>query len=201
MINIKDISFSYGKKQVLNNFNLEIEKGECVAITGSSGVGKTTLLRIISGLEKAQKGEISIDNEIVDNDKIFISPKQRKVGLVFQDYALFPHLNVIKNVSYGCKNKELVTDIMEQLNIYELKNENVSNLSGGQQQRVAFARTLATVPKILLLDEPFSNLDSENKERSKQLIRDIIKQYELTTIIISHNKEDYEDIANRVVAL
>ncbi len=201
IIEIKNINFKYTDKYIFQNFSLNIVEGACYAIAGESGKGKSTLFRLISGLEKIENGEIIINGKLVDNCKKTLSPKDRNVGLVFQDYALFPHLNVIKNIGYGCKDKQYIYELMDTLNIRELEHEKVFNLSGGQQQRVAIARTLATKPEILLLDEPFSNLDKANVSNIKNLIQELMHKYNFTTLIISHDEDDYKDFVDEVIQL
>ncbi len=203
MIKLNNVNFGYNETtNILNNFSKNFDEGKIYALVGRSGMGKTTILRLICGLEKAQEGNIQINGEIVDNSNdIFISPFKRKVGLVFQDYALFPHLNVRKNIEYGCENKEIIDKIMKEFNIEGLDKKKVYELSGGQQQRVALARTIANEPNILLLDEPFSNVDDDTKENIKNLIKEIVEKRNLTTIIVSHNKTDYEDFVDEIVRL
>ncbi len=203
MIKIIDASFKYDddNKYVFEKVNLTFEEGKIYALTGPSGRGKTTLLRTIVGLQKLTAGKIEIDDEVVDGDKINVHPNKRGIGLVFQDYSLFPHLNVYKNIMYGTKNKELVEELIETMELEHIRNSAVYNLSGGQQQRVAIARTIASMPKAVLLDEPFSNLDKEIKEQIKDLIRKLNKKYKMTFVIVSHNEQDYGDLADEVIIL
>lgn len=191
MIEIKNIHFAYGKcQQVISDYSFEFHKGELYTIMGASGCGKTTLLRLIAGLETLPQGEIIIDGELVSSAQKHMAPYERNIGFVFQDYSLFPHLNVRQNIAYGCKDKSLIPPLMEELGIAELEKKHVFELSGGQQQRVAIARSLATKPKILLLDEPFSNLDEKSKEPIKNLLMDLTKKYQLTVILVSHHVSD-----------
>ncbi len=203
MIKIIDASFKYidDNQYIFKNVNLNFEEGKIYALTGPSGRGKTTLLRTIVGLQKLSQGKIEIDGKVVDEQHINIHPNKRGVGLVFQDYSLFPHLNVYKNIMYGAKNKSLVEELIETMELEKIRDSAVYNLSGGQQQRVAIARTIASMPKAVLLDEPFSNLDKEIKEQIKDLIRKLNKKYEMTFVIVSHNEQDYGDLADEVIVL
>ncbi len=201
MIKLENVQFSYDKEKVLSDFSYEFETSKIYALTGPSGKGKTTLLRLMSGLLKANSGTIKIGENVVDGESSYVKPNKREVGLVFQDYALFPHLNVIKNVAYAAKSDKEVEDMLELVKMTDLKTKNVSELSGGQKQRVAIARTLVTKPKILLLDEPFSNLDDDVKKPIKKLIKNIVEKRGLTVIIVSHNKEDYLDLVDEVISL
>ncbi len=167
-ISLKNVSFSYdGKREVLKDISLSINKGEYVAIVGESGSGKSTILRIIAGLEESYKGEIKIGGKIVFSDNNFVEPEKRGVGMVFQDYALFPHMTVKKNIQFGLKGKnkeekeKIAMDMLKLVNLVEHKDKYPYELSGGQQQRVAIARAIAPKPSVLLLDEPFSNLDAD----------------------------------------
>lgn len=199
MLKINNLSFSYGSKQILNNFNLEVVNQEIVALVGSSGQGKSTLLRIICGLETESSGSIILNGENITQKKL--SPNQRNVGLVFQDYALFPHLNVRKNIAYASNDQNLIDQLIVDFGLSELENASVSTLSGGQQQRVAIARSLAAKPKLLLLDEPFSNLDDDVKGDIKESMKQIFKKYQMTCIIVSHNEKDYAGLADRIVKM
>ncbi len=201
MIKIKNASFKYDKDYIFENLNINFEEGKIYSLTGASGKGKTTLLRIITGLQKLSSGSIEIDGITVDDENTNIHPKERGIGLVFQDYSLFPHLNVYKNIAYGTKDTELVDELIEIMELSQIKNSAVYNLSGGQQQRVAIARTIASMPKAVLLDEPFSNLDKEIKEQIKKLIKNLNKKYNMTIIIVSHNENDYENLSDVTVEL
>ena len=167
-LKIKDLTFSHEEgSQILNNANLDIGMGDFISILGPSGSGKTTLLRLIAGLDIQDSGSIIIENKIIADKEVMIPPEKRNVGLVVQDKALFPHLNVTKNIMFGIrdlKNKEqLTSDIMKLFKINKHKDKYPHELSGGEQQRVALARALAPKPKLLLLDEPFDGLDKKLK--------------------------------------
>lgn len=206
---IKDLSFKYknAKDYQIKNFNLEIEKGEIVALLGPSGSGKSTILRLISGLEIPNGGEIIVNDRVLYNKNVFIEPEKRGIGMVFQDYALFPHMTVEKNILFGIeklnkKEKQRILDeVLELVDMKEYKNRYPHELSGGQQQRVAIARTLALKPSLLLLDEPFSNLDADLKKRIRTEIKDILRKSNTTSIFVTHDIEDAKDVADRIVNL
>lgn len=200
MIEFKNISFKYHKENIISNFSYIFEDNKSYAIIGRSGSGKTTLMRLIMGLENTFDGEIIIDNIRV-NGKNYVKPAKRNVALVFQDYALFPHLNVKKNILYGTYEDELFNNIVAKLEIDHLLKRKPYELSGGQQQRVAIARALMRRPKYLLLDEPFSNLDYETRDQSRELIKSLCESEDITLIINSHNSLDYEGIVDTVVDL
>ncbi len=196
MLKIKHLYFQYDKVPIVNNLNLEIETGEIVAILGSSGSGKSTLLRLISGLEPIVRGEVYIDDTLVNN----IEPERRKVGMVFQDYALFPHMTVYNNIAYSQKNKKdnpFVKELLEITEIYRHKDKYPHELSGGEKQRVAIARALCYKPKVLLLDEPFSNLDATLKDTLRIKLKKVLKHYNITTILVTHDEEDAKKIAGK----
>lgn len=203
MLQLKNISKSFDGKEVIKNINLEINKGEIVSILGPSGCGKTTLLNIILGLTEVDTGSIVYDG----NDLTYVSMEDRGFNIVFQDYALFPNLNAYKNITYGLKNKpnisskEEVNDLIKLLALEEHLDKKIDQLSGGQKQRVALARTMVMKPKVLLLDEPLSALDGVIKESIKDRIKTIAKQYNLTTIIVTHDPEEALTLSDRVLII
>ncbi len=204
ILEIKNLSKSYnGKKYALQNCSFSLTKGKVCAIVGESGSGKTTLLRLIAGLERPNTGSIIIDKKIVSNDEKISLPKERKVGMVFQDYALFPHLTVEENIGFGLKEnkKEKILDMLSLIQMKAYAKSYPSELSGGQEQRVAIARTLALEPKLLLLDEPFSNLDLALKSKLRKEISKITKQVGITLVFITHDIFDAIDIADEIVFL
>ncbi len=198
MIEFKNVSFKYDKENVLDNFTYRFENNKSYAVVGKSGSGKTTLMRLIIGLEDTNIGTIKINEQLV-NGKNFVKPAKRNIALVFQDYALFPHLNVKNNILYGVKDSTLFQSIVEQLEIEDLLDRKTYQLSGGQQQRVAIARALVRKPTYLLLDEPFSNLDSETRNHSKQLIKSVCKTHNISIIINSHNSLDFEGMVDEII--
>lgn len=207
ILSIQNLSKKYPQNQVLalEDFSLVIQKGEIVAITGESGCGKTTLLRLIAGLEIPDEGTITIHNQIVAGKTTWIKPEKRHVGMVFQDYALFPHLNIRENIAFGLnkeKNKnQIINEILFLVGLKGYENRYPHELSGGQQQRVALARALAPQPALLLLDEPFSNLDEMLKEQVRKDLLQIIRQTAITTLLVTHDVKDALAIADRVAVM
>lgn len=208
-LKIEDLTFAYNRKEgnIIENFNLEVKKGEIVALVGVSGSGKSTILRLTAGLEIPEAGEISIAGKKVAAEKIFFPPEKREVGMVFQDYALFPHLNVAENIAFGIEElskkdqKARITELLELVNLPGYEKRYPHQLSGGQQQRIALARTLAPEPELLLLDEPFSNLDAELKDKIRRELNDIIRKIGITTILVSHDREDAEFMQAREIIM
>lgn len=182
------------------NVNLEIKEGEFLALTGFSGSGKTTLLRILAGLEEAS-GTINIDNNIWLNDKFSLAPQKREIGFVFQDYALFPNFSVIDNLLYVNKDKDLANYLLKMTELDELKNRFPQTLSGGQKQRISLCRALMNRPKILLMDEPLSSLDSNMRTKLQDEILTLHKEFGTTTIMVSHDSSEIYRLANRMVVL
>jgi iron(III) transport system ATP-binding protein len=212
MMNIVEISklcFSFTKKQpaVINDFSFSIREGEIVGILGSSGSGKSTLLRLIAGLELPRSGSIKIAQQLVVSDKIFIQPEDREVGMVFQDYALFPHMNVMDNILFGLsklskrERQSRLKEMLELVHLEGFEKRYPHELSGGQQQRVALARALAPKPTVLLMDEPFSNLDADLKESIREELHSILKMANMTCVIVSHDHKDIEAICDRSIVL
>lgn len=203
MLVLKHIKKSFDGVAVLKNINLEIEDGEIVSILGPSGCGKTTLLNIILGLTQADAGEMIFQ----DKDILRVPMEERGFNIVFQDYALFPNLNVKKNITYGLlnnRNLATVEEVNGLINLLGLKDhldKKIEQLSGGQKQRVALARTMVMKPKILLLDEPLSALDGVIKESIKDKIKEIAREYHLTTIIVTHDPEEALTLSDKVVIM
>ena len=201
MLELKKIRKSYEGIEVLKNINLKIEKGEIVSILGPSGCGKTTLLNLILGLTQASEGRIIFDGEDITQ----MPMEKRGFNIVFQDYALFPNLNVYENIVYGLKNKpnisttKEVQDLINLLGLGKHLTKKIEELSGGQKQRTALARTLVMKPKILLLDEPLSALDGVIKESIKQKIKEIARDFKLTTIIVTHDPEEALTLSDKVL--
>ena len=201
MLELKKIRKSYDNVEVLKNIDLTIEKGEIVSILGPSGCGKTTLLNLILGLTNVTGGHIIFDGEDITN----MPMEKRGFNIVFQDYALFPNLSVYENIVYGLRNKpnistpQEVQDLINLLGLSEHLNKNIEELSGGQKQRTALARTLVMKPRILLLDEPLSALDGVIKESIKQKIKQIARDFKLTTIIVTHDPEEALTLSDKVL--
>ena len=196
MLALDRIAQSYGRKAVLNDVSFRLTPGQIGCLLGPSGCGKTTALRLIAGFEKLDSGEIRIGGEAVAGANWSLPPDQRQVGLVFQDYALFPHLSVAANVAFGLSglsNEQRALRVQQMLKLVGLSREAGSwphQLSGGQQQRVALARALAPKPRLLLLDEPFSNLDVELREKLSLEVRDILKHEGTTALLVTHDQHE-----------
>lgn len=207
-LTIKDLTFKYrgAASDTLKDINIEIKHGEVVAVIGKSGSGKSTLLRLITGLEVPVKGIIKVNDNTLVSDNIFIQPEKRGVGMVFQDYALFPHLTVNDNIAFGLKGnikekKIRVEEVLEIVDMEEYGKRYPFELSGGQQQRAALARSLAPKPDLLLLDEPFSNLDQHLREKIRLEINEIVKKEGVTTIFVTHDKSDVLAIADKAILI
>ena len=196
MLALDRIAQSYGRKTVLNAVSFQLAPGQIGCLLGPSGCGKTTALRLIAGFEALDSGEIRIDGRPVARAGWSLPPQQRQVGLVFQDYALFPHLSVAANVAFGLhalSQDERHLRVQQMLKLVGLSKEAAAwphQLSGGQQQRVALARALAPKPRLLLLDEPFSNLDVELREKLSLEVRDILKHEGITALLVTHDQHE-----------
>ena len=185
---VKDLSFSYKKLSIIENFSFLVKKKEIVLIKGSSGQGKSSLLNIISGLKKPDSGSITCNNVVFNDENIFLEPEKRNIGYVFQDFALFPHINAESNIKYAmsANDVDLFDEAINSLSLKDHLQKMPHELSGGQQQRVAIARSLLRRPSLLLLDEPFSNLDKDNKIRAQELIVAVINKLEIPCLLVSH---------------
>ncbi len=209
MIKLNNISFKYdnASSDTLKNISLELETGEVLAVVGPSGGGKSTLLRVISGLEKPNAGELYLANKKLCGKGIFVPPEKRGIGMLFQDYALFPHMTVAKNIEYGLigvngsGRKKRVKEVLRLVNLSGYEKRYPHELSGGQQQRIALARAIAPTPKIILLDEPFSNLDTHLLQTVREELFGIIREIGITTIMVTHNPEDAQTQADRVIEI
>lgn len=208
-VKVENLNFKYdnSKELVIKDFSLEVEEGEIVAILGPSGGGKSTVLRLLAGLEEPVSGKIIIKDKVIVGENKFLPPEERGVGMVFQDYALFPHLTVYDNVKFGLyklskeEQKIRVAEVLKLVKLEEYEKRYPYELSGGQQQRVALARALAPKPSILLMDEPFSNLDGHLRGKIREELKEIIKNQNTTCIFVTHDKEDVEAISDRVVSV
>ena len=202
IINIKNINVSYGKNHVLKNVNIDIREKDFFTFLGPSGCGKTTLLRLIAGFEQSQSGELFINGKEVSK----LNPWERDVGLVFQNYALWPHMTVFKNISFGLEEKKVpkneindrVDEVLELVGMQELKHRYPYQLSGGQQQRVALARTIVVRPKVLLLDEPLSNLDAKLRNQMRIELLELHNKLQITTIFVTHDQEEANSISDNI---
>ena len=191
---IKSLNFSYHSEDVFKDLNLNFNSGILNLVSGPSGSGKTTLLNLIAGLEKPSSGLIMLDGNIQSSIDKFVEPENRNIGFVFQDFALFPHLNVKQNIEFsGNRNKELFNTLIDKLSIENQLSKYPHELSGGQQQRASIARAIYSEPKILLIDEPISNQDKNNKIEIIKIISDFTKDKEIICILVSH--EEINNIA------
>ena len=206
-LSLENIGFSYPKseKPTLQGFNLSIQKGDCIGLVGASGCGKSTLLRLIAGLEPLETGSITLDAQVLSAPKLSVPPEKRHIGMVFQNYCLFPHLNVRNNIAYGIRQrqhkKERVNEMLDLIDMQAHADRYPYQLSGGQQQRVALARSLAPKPKIILMDEPFSNLDATLKQSVRQEVKAILQAENMTSIIVTHDLQDTEALCDDTVVL
>ena len=186
---IKSLNFSYQSEEVFKGLNLNFNSGILNLVSGPSGSGKTTLLNLIAGLEKPSSGLIMLDDDVQSCNDKFIEPENRNIGFIFQDFALFPHLNIKQNIEFsGNRNEELLNKLINKLSIANHLSKYPHELSGGQQQRVSIARALFSEPKILLVDEPISNQDKNNKTEIIRIISEFIKEKEIVCILVSHEE-------------
>jgi len=203
-LHIVGLSHAYGDNQVLNNVALMIPAGELVCLLGPSGCGKSTLLRLAAGLEEVQQGTIVIDDVTVATPEMHVNPEQRHIGLMFQDYALFPHLSILDNVTFGLSGmadgaaRIRAMDLLDQVDMTSHADKYPHMLSGGQQQRVALARALAPEPKLLLLDEPFSGLDTNMRQTIREETLGVLKHNGVTTLMVTHDPEEAMFMADRI---
>jgi iron(III) transport system ATP-binding protein len=210
-VEFKNVSKDYQGLQILKNLSFKIEDGEFVSFLGPSGCGKTTSLRMVAGLEKNSSGEILIGEELISSpDKnIFVPTKDRKLGMVFQSYAIWPHMNIFENVAFPLRMakvpeveiKKQVLEVLSMVELGGLDQRMPNTLSGGQQQRVALARGLVARPKVLLLDEPLSNLDAKLREKMRKDIREIQQHFKITCIYVTHDQVEAFSMSDRIMIL
>ena len=210
IVKVENVSKAYNKIPVINEMTLDIGKGERVVILGPSGCGKTTFLRMIAGFIQPDKGRLVIDGQTVaDSGKCIIAPESRQVGMVFQDLALWPHMTSYKNIEFGLKAKGIpkkerggrIDTILEKIQMVQFKNVYPGELSGGQQQRIALARALVTYPKILLMDEPLSSLDTDLRQVLRREILRLQEELAITMIYVTHDREEAFSLATKVVVM
>jgi len=208
MIKLNNITHYYAEKKVLNNLSLDIKSNKLTCLLGDSGSGKTTILRIIAGLENPKSGSVLInDNVVSENEKIIIPSHKRNTGFVFQDLALWPHFTVYKNIAFGLnqqKQRDVKSTVLEMLNFFELQEyaeKYPHQLSGGQQQLVAISRSLVLKPKLLLMDEPLANLDVKLKHKILEHIKLLKNKFNLTIVYVTHDHKEAFKIADEIVVL
>ena len=201
----RELTKSFGWTKALDGFALELQRGQVLALLGPSGCGKTTALRVIAGLEMADAGTIEIGGTLVAGPSVHLPPEKRRVGLVFQDFALFPHLNVAANVAFGlpkgANKRRRVSELLALVGLEGLESRMPHQLSGGQQQRVALARALAAEPALILLDEPFSNLDPSIRARVRSEVKQLIHTIGITAIFVTHDQEEALSLAEQVAVM
>ncbi|MGG6267699.1 ABC transporter ATP-binding protein [Leptolyngbya sp. AN03gr2] len=214
LLQLDTISKRFSEVPVVDSVSLKLRQGELLSLLGASGCGKTTLLRLIAGFERPQSGRIELAGQEVASPDRWLPPEQRDIGMVFQDYALFPHLTVAQNVGFGLKKsrrkqasypaqqaKKMVSEAIAQVGLAGFEKRYPHELSGGQQQRVALARALAPQPALILLDEPLSNLDVQVRSHLRQEIRSILKSTGATAIFVTHDQEEALSISDRVAVM
>lgn len=204
LLYVDHVSVAYGKNEVVSDILVELHEGDIGCLLGPSGCGKTTLLRAIAGFEPVSAGVIQIDGVTVSTMRRTLPPEKREVGMVFQDFALFPHLTIADNISFGIRNlswkdqKARVDELLELTGLPEFGKRYPHELSGGQQQRIAVARALAPRPKLLLLDEPFSSMDVELREQLAADVRRILKKEKITAILVTHDQNEAFAMADKI---
>ena len=203
-IQVKNLTFSYDESPLVENLSFTVEANQIGLISGESGIGKSTLFNVIAGLITPQKGTIKLKDEIFNEGDFSLNTEKREIGYVFQDFALFPHINAQKNIEYALKseNNELCNELISKLDLLELLNKMPHELSGGQQQRVAILRAILMKPNILLLDEPFSNLDKNNIFAVQEIIKNVIELFQIPCLLISHDMRSNENFEiNREISI
>jgi iron(III) transport system ATP-binding protein len=203
-ISCRDLRKSFGEVRAVDGLSLEVEAGAAVALLGPSGCGKTTTLRLIAGFERPDAGTIEVGGRMLSGPGTFVPPEKRRIGVVFQDYALFPHYDVAGNVAYGLGRRAdpaRVREVLELVGLTAVGDRPVNELSGGQQQRVALARALAPAPDVILLDEPFSNLDAGLREKIRGEVREILHAQGVTSVFVTHDQEEALSVADTVAVV
>ncbi len=206
-LNVSSLQITYSSGCCVGPYAFEVVQGELVAVVGPSGAGKTTLLRILAGLVQPDHGQVILDQNVLSDDKTFLPPNKRRVGLVFQDYVLFPHLTVEQNIAFAFKvigqpfSAEEIEMRLHKVRLKGMLKRYPHELSGGQQQRVALIRALAAEPKLLLMDEPFASLDAQLRDDVILETMDTLRQLKMTSLIVTHNPQELEAHVDRVLDL
>ena len=205
IIRARSVTKSYGSEVVLSDFNLDVWNGSIVGILGISCSGKTTALRLLAGFDKPDSGIIEMRDKVISSKETFMPPEERNIGMVFQDYALFPHLNVEKNIAFGLSRDEIKSGRLEEVismcNLDTYRNKFPQELSGGQQQRVSLARALAPKPEVILLDEPFTSLDAHMARDLREEVVSLLRQTETTALIVTHDQEEALIMSDRIAVM
>jgi iron(III) transport system ATP-binding protein len=207
VLELDGVTKRFGTETVIEDLSLSVERSEILTLLGPSGCGKTTTLRLIAGLERPDAGDVRLDGEVVSGEGTFVAPEDRGVGVVFQDFALFPHMTAAENVAFGLSDvpepdrEARVDDLLDLVGLRAQRHSYPEELSGGQQQRVALARSLAPEPELLLLDEPFSNLDVDLRVRMREEVRRILKAAGVTAVSVTHDQEEALSISDRVAVV
>ena len=197
MLEVKNVELTIGNNPILKNISFDVKLGEILSIIGPSGCGKSSILKTIAGIHKGINGRVVLHGRNIMNDPINV----RDITLVFQNYSLFPHMNTMENMQVGSKDKEKNDYVLERIGISHLKEKYPHEMSGGEQQRVAIARAIAHQPTILLLDEPFSNIDAITTRKLRKTVMELIKEYDLTTIMVTHDLDDVFEFSQRCVVM
>jgi iron(III) transport system ATP-binding protein len=205
VVESRDLRKRFDTVVAVDDVDLDVFAGEVLALLGPSGCGKTTTLRLVAGFERPDAGTIRLDGAPVAGDGVFVAPERRRVGVVFQDYALFPHLTVAQNVGYGVRDRDArirrVGEMLDLVGLATAANRLPHELSGGQQQRVALARALAPEPSLVLLDEPFSDLDASLRAQVRDEVRQILREAAATAVVVTHDQEEALSIADRIAVM
>ena len=204
ILNVADLYLSFGRTAVLQGFGFDLEAGEIACLLGHSGCGKTTALRAVAGFEQPERSRIALQGRTLSDGRLFVPPHLRRIGMVFQDYALFPHLNVADNIAFGLSGrsaearKARVAELLALIGLPDYGGHYPHQLSGGQQQRVALARALAPKPELVLLDEPFSNLDADLRTRLSKEVRSLLKQEKTSALLVTHDQQEAFAMADKI---